>query len=200
MRKSATLFLLIYQNLTDSFIMKKKSIRFLPVLKIGKRSAFTLVEASVAMVLLTIVVAMIAFSSASFEKTFLVYDGYSALADELSRQAELAKGMPMQALTNRFPNGVTVSLPLPALTIVSSNIQSTYTNLTINPLNGFLPINGTTGITPNVTWTVTNTNFSVNAGHTTYYHVVNIDANVTLGGQLLDDHTTVTRLFDALQQ
>jgi hypothetical protein len=156
--------------------------------------SFSLIEMSVAMIVLSLMAGMIAFSAASIDRSLMIMDINSALSDELSRQAEIAKSTPSTNLDNLFGTAVGISttftIPTPGLP-----------GVIVKQLQGFLPMTNSTGpMKPDVTWTRFRTNYGLTVGHTALMDRITITAAFKANTVQLSNSTVVIKVFDANQQ
>jgi hypothetical protein len=158
-------------------------------------SAFTLMEVTAAMLILLLVAGILSFGSASMERAISLYDTYSALTDELNRQAERARNIPMARLVAACPiagGGEGVSPWGPPPPSVGTEPPA------VMQLSGFLPDPTAGPRIPTVQWRRLRSNYS--SFQSSFQDMVEISITHNQLGTTLSNSTTVLRLFDAGQQ
>jgi prepilin-type N-terminal cleavage/methylation domain-containing protein len=155
--------------------------------------SFTLIEMTIAMVILSVMAGMVAFAAASMDHSLVLMDLNSAMNDELSRQAEIAKNTNFDAF---FGVGLPPVAPIGTSTTINISADN------VNQLQGFLPVtSGGSVAKPAITWTLYRTNFISDIGHKALMDRVTITATFQISGfPLLTNATTIIKVFDANQQ
>ncbi len=155
----------------------------------------TLMELTASMIILLVIIGVTLFSSISMDRSAAMIDTQYALGDEVSRQAEIVKALPISTLM--------ALTPIPGTSGIGDSIAYTSTN--VAPLNGFIVSSRDAEgkevvLQPTVKWIRSRRSVAVgSADMGSMYDEVLIAATTKRAGALLTNWTLVTRLFDSAQ-